>query len=102
MAWSRDNWLKVLAIAMALGALAPVPYYAYFQLMNWVVVVAALMTAWQAYRQNTFWIVWLFALVAVVFNPLAPLYLQADVWRIADIIAAALFVLSFFLVRTKK
>ena len=101
-AWLQDNWLKLLAIAMALGALAPVSYYAYFQLMNWVVVGAALMTAWQAYKQKSLWIVWLFALVAVVFNPLAPLYLQADIWRIADVVVAALFVISFFLVKPKN
>ena len=100
--WIQDNWLKLLAIALALGALAPIPYYAYFQLMNWVVVGAALMTAAQAYKQNKLWLVWLFVLVAVVFNPVAPLYLAADMWRVADMVVAALFVISFFLVKPKN
>lgn len=100
--WLRDNWLKIVAILFVLGALAPVPYFAYYQLMNWVVVGAALMTAWQAYKQNSVWIVWLFVLVAVVFNPVAPLYFRADVWQAADITVAALFVISFFLVKPKS
>ncbi len=101
-AWIRDNWLKVIAIGLALGALAPVPYFAYFQLMNWIVVGAALMTVLQAYKQNSLWIVWVFAFVAVIFNPVAPLYFSPDVWRIADITVAALFALSFFLVKPKS
>lgn len=100
--WMQDNWLKVLAIAMALGALAPIPYFAYFQLMNWVVVGAALMTALQAYKQKSIWLVWLFVLVAVVFNPVAPLYLSAEIWRYVDLVAATLFAISFFLVKPKK
>ena len=99
--WIQDNWLKLLDIALALGALAPIPYYAYFQLMNWVVVGAALMTAWQAYKLGKLFPAWLFVLVAVVFNPLAPFYFSADVWRIADVVVAALFLVSFFLIRPK-
>ena len=100
--WAQDNWLKVLAIAMALGALAPVPYFAYFQLMNWIVVGAALVTAYHAYKQKSDWLVWLFVLVAVVFNPLAPFYFSAEFWRYVDVAAALLFVLSFFLVKRAK
>src|SRR3990167_2032110 len=99
--WIYDNWLKVIAIGLALGALAPVPYFAYFQLMNWIVIGAALMTALQAYKQNSAWIAWLFALVAVIFNPVAPLYFSPDVWRIADVTVAVLFIVSFFLVKPK-
>lgn len=100
--WLQDNWLKVLAIALALGALAPIPYFAYFQLMNWVVVGAALVTAWQAYKLNKLWLTWIFALVAVVFNPLAPFYFSGDVWRFTDIVVSLLFVASFFLVKPTK
>lgn len=102
MTWIQNNWLKLLAIVFALGALAPIPYFAYFQLMNWIVVGAALMTALHAYKERSTWIAWVFVLVAVVFNPLAPLYLSADIWRVADIVVAILFVLSFFFVGTKK
>jgi len=101
MTWVRDNWLKVVAILFVLGALAPIPFYAYYQLMNWIVVGAALMAAWQAYKQNSLWLVWLFLLVAVIFNPLAPFYFSADMWRIVDIVAAVLFAISFFLIRPR-
>ena len=100
--WIQDNWLKVVAIFFALGALAPIPYFAYYQLMNWIVVGAALMTTLHAYQQKSPWIAWLFALVAVIFNPLAPLYFPTNVWHIADVVVAILFVASFYYIGTPK
>lgn len=96
-----NHWLKLLAIVLLLGALGNFPFV-YYQLMNWVVVGAALVTVQQAYQRNITALGWLFALVAVVFNPLAPLYLKADVWHIADIVAAVLFVISSAFITSKK
>jgi FtsH-binding integral membrane protein len=98
--WLSNNWLRVLAIIMIAGAFLSFPF-AYYQLMNWVVAIAALMTAKQAREGgNTFWI-WLFAFVAVVFNPITPLYFRTDVWQIADIIAIVIFAVSFYTVRRR-
>lgn len=96
-----NHWLKLLAIVLLLGALGSFPFV-YYQIMNWVVVAAALVTVQQAYQRNMTALGWVFALVAVVFNPLAPLYLRADVWRIADVAAAVLFVISFAFITAKK
>lgn len=96
-----NHWLKLLAIILLLGALQTFPFV-YYQIMNWVVVGASLVTIQQAYQRNLTPLGWLFALVAVVFNPLAPLYLRADVWHIADIAAAVLFIISFAFITTKK
>ena len=95
-----SHWLKLIAIAMLIGALWNFPFV-YYQLMNWVVVGASLVTVEQAYQRKNATLAWLFALVAVVFNPLAPLYLRADVWHVADITASVLFVISFFFI-TKR
>ncbi|MBL8031747.1 MAG: hypothetical protein JNK33_05500 [Candidatus Doudnabacteria bacterium] len=96
-----NHWLKLLAVVLLLGALGSFPFV-YYQLMNWVVVGASLVTVQQAYQRNMTALGWVFALVAVVFNPLAPLYLRADVWQVADLTAAALFAVSFFLITSKK
>lgn len=96
-----NHWLKLLAVLLLLGALGSFPFV-YYQLMNWVVVGASLVTVQQAYQRNMTALAWVFGLVAVVFNPLAPLYFRADVWQIADLTAAGLFVLSFFLITTKR
>lgn len=99
MKWIEYNWLKLVAVLMLAAALMPVPYYAYYQLMNWVVVGAALMSALQAQHNGKNWTAWLFILVAVVFNPVDSLHLRADVWQVADIIAASLLVCALFIAR---
>jgi hypothetical protein len=101
MTWIKQYWLQVLAIVALLGALGAWPF-AYYQLMNWIVLGAALSTAWMAYQRKQEAVAWLFLAVAVVFNPLAPLYLGPAVWKIADCIAAALFALSFLLLPMRK
>jgi hypothetical protein len=98
--WFKNHLLKLAAIIMSLGALANFPY-AYFQLMNWVVTIASIQIIYQAHRQDRIFLVWLFGFTAIVFNPLAPLYLRADIWQGVDILAAALFVISVFLFRDR-
>jgi len=99
-AWLRQHWLSLLAIVLLLGALAPLPYV-YYQIMNWVVAIAALRIAYHGYKYNE-WLLWPFVAVAIVFNPIAPLYFTALVWQIADVVVALLFVASFFVWRTVR
>ncbi len=98
----NNSWLKIVAIAMLLGAIASYfsamftfPY-AFYQFMNWAVAGAALIIVWQSYKMQKSLSMWLFALVAVVFNPIAPIYLGAFAWQIADIVVVVLFLISFF------
>jgi len=105
--WTQHNGLKVLAIAMLVAVLASslsyigVLPFAFYQLMNWVVVAAAILTAYQAYKERNYWLVAVFALVAIVFNPVAPLYFTPQIWQITDAVAALLFVGAFFVLKTK-
>jgi FtsH-binding integral membrane protein len=103
----NDNWLKLVAIVMLLGAIASyfgawfTRPYAYYQMMNWVVVSAALMAVWQSYKMGKQFPVWLFALVAVVFNPITQIYLSAFTWQVANIVVIVLFLISFFAMRER-
>ena len=99
--WLKQNWLSVLAIVLALLALGTFPYV-YYQIMNWVLVFAALTVAWRAKKMQKELIMWLFVAVAVVFNPITPLYLRQDIWRALDIVVAVLFVYSFVFFKTAR
>jgi len=94
--WVKANWLSVVAIIMVLVATREVPYFAYYQITNWVVVGAALMAAWRAYKQGAEWVSWLMAAVIIVFNPIAPLYLTPQAWRIVDVAGAIVLASTFF------
>lgn len=104
--WLSFNWLKLVAILALLGVVILEKFltlpFAYYQLMNWLVVGASVVVAWQAREQKKDWLMWLFLFVAVVFNPFAPLYLTQTIWRYVDIAVAVLFVASFFLMKEKR
>lgn len=99
--WLAHNWLQVLAIIFLLGAFANIAVYAYFQAMNWIVMGAALMSAYNAKRLGIRWAMWFFVVLAILFNPVAAIYLSADQWLIADRIAILVFLVSFFVIRKK-
>lgn len=101
---SNEKLLKGLAVVLVLGAIQTYQTlpYAYFQIMTWAVCTAAIVAAIEAYRSGNRATLWLFGVLAVVFNPIAPVYLSQYAWRIADIIAAIIFTGSFFQVKIGK
>ncbi len=101
MKWLAFNWIKLFAIALLIGALFSVPYFAYYQFTNWVAVIAALITAQQAHVNGRAVFMWLFIFTAVIFNPIAPFHFRTDVWQIADIVVVLLFIISFFFIKQK-
>jgi hypothetical protein len=46
--------------------------------------------------------VWLFGLIAVLFNPLIPFYLGKSIWQKADVIVSIIFIISTFIVRENQ
>ncbi len=100
--WIDRHGLKVFAIVLLLGALTNIPYAAYFQIMNWVTALAAVQVAYRGYRDGKSWATWLFGAVAILFNPIAPIYLRNDIWQIADVVVAVLMLASIFLMKKKQ
>jgi hypothetical protein len=95
--WLGTHWLTIMAMCAIGGALYnPSLPFAYFQLMNWAVLGATLLIALNA--RNTA-AMWLFIIIAVIFNPIAPLFFRADIWQIVDIVAIFCLFVSFFIER---
>ena len=86
---------KIIVILMLLWALADNPYY-YYQILRWVVCGVAGYSAYLAYKQsNKIW-VWILAVTAIVFNPIAPFYLTREIWSVLNIIASVIIFASVF------
>lgn len=97
--WISRHGLKLIAAIMLVGALAGsayLPYY-YYQLTNWATTGAAIIAVMQARREGRMLVVWLFVLLAVAFNPIAPLYLDQIVWHYLDVIGTALLLFALLL-----
>lgn len=79
-----------IAALMLLGALGSGPY-AYYTLLPWVTCSAAVIFALSGYSSGKVWAAWVFGFIAILFNPIAPVYLSRQVWQPIDIGAAILF-----------
>jgi hypothetical protein len=78
---------------MLIAAIGRWPY-GYYMLLRVVVFAAGLLIAaliYQRMKQVTIW-VGLFAIMAIVFNPIIPVHLTRGVWSILNLAAAGIFV----------
>ena len=81
----------IVAAVILFGALGDWPY-GYYQLIRWITCGAAVWVAVLAYGWEKNWATVVFAIVAVLFNPLVPIHLSRDLWQPIDVICAVLFV----------
>jgi hypothetical protein len=93
---SRPHLIPALAAAvLLLVALGEHPY-GFYTFLRWAVTVAALVVAWESAAQ---WATWVFVGIAILFNPIAPVYLDRETWRPIDVARAVIFVVSVALER---
>ena len=80
----------ILSAAALLAAILPLPY-GYYTFLRLFIALAAVYVAYAGYRVGVLWLVLLFACLAVLFNPLAPVYLSKGVWQPINAGAAMAF-----------
>lgn len=83
----------MIPAAFLLFALIPDLPYGYFQVLRWVVCLFAVYTASQ-YRAGA--LAMLFGLIAILFNPLAPIHFEREVWMLIDLACAGVFLFPVF------
>jgi len=82
-------------------AIAKLPY-GYYILLRWVVTISALFSAWVAYNsEDKFW-PFLMGGIAILFNPIIPVYLTKEIWVVIDFIIAIVFLISILTGKSKS
>ena len=82
--------LSIIAGAMLLLAILSIWPYAYYQLLRWVVCGVAVYNAYSAYNlQKENW-VFMMGAIAILFNPISPIFLDKEMWIILDIVAGVI------------
>lgn len=81
-----------VAALLFLGAL-PMPY-GYYMLLRFIACGAFAYACLIAYRLRMNALPWIYGLLAVVFNPIAPIRLSKGTWMVVDIIAGATLILT--------
>lgn len=103
MKLNNKNILTLVASGMLFVALFSGLPYGYFTMMRFVVCAVGIYLAYKIYEENkeSLW-VWAFGFVAVLFNPIIPIYLKRAQWEVIDLIVGAFFLVSIFLVKNKN
>jgi len=82
-------WIAPIVI-MAIGFL-PMPY-GYYNLSRLVVCVCAIYFAYQLFQKEEKTFVWVFGFLAVLYNPIIPIYLyDKEIWMVVNIITGIVF-----------
>ena len=84
-----NNLNKIVAVLLLI-ALLPLPYF-YYQLLRIVVIVAAAIYAYKFYKDNQMAKVITFGIIALIWNPIFPIYMDKSAWMILDIVGAVVF-----------
>jgi len=86
---------------MALIAITDLPY-GYFTLMRLVVCATAIFVIVIAARSSQTWGIWLFGIIAALFNPLIPVHLTKGLWRPIDFLTAVALVVAGFTIKRRE
>lgn len=68
---------------------------AYYQILRWIVCICSAILAYKNFIFGSKLFI-LYTFIAILFNPVAPIYLGKSLWKITDIITAIAFLHAFF------
>ena len=103
MKLNNKNILALIASGFLFFALSSGLPYGYFTLMRFVVCSISIYLAYKAYEEDkeSLW-VWALGFVAVLFNPIFPIYLKRVQWEVIDLWTGVFFMVSVFFLKTKN
>ncbi len=90
------KYLLLLCSGLLLFALAslPIGYYTFLRIVVSIVAIVIVVTEFE--NGFNFWVI-TFGIIAILFNPLIPIYLNnKDAWIPIDILAAIIFLFKSF------
>ena len=85
----RKNLAAGIATAFLLLALLEGWPYGYFTLLRFVVCIAMVLIAYLSYQEKREGWTWSFVVIAILFNPIVPIYLAREAWWFIDLVVAA-------------
>lgn len=92
---------SIIVTILLLIAIFPIEEYSYYILLRWVVCLAAIYFCYYYYKEKIIGWAWIMGIIAIIFNPLIPLYLKKGIWAVLDFITAIIFVKTIFIFKKK-
>lgn len=93
-------WICLVPISLMLIGMTGMPI-GYYTLVRIVVCLVSCLFCYSSYKndERAGFVSILFALIAVLFNPIFPIYLNREAWTVLDIVVSALFAIRYFIMR---
>lgn len=92
---------RIISVVLLIVAIPELPY-GYYVFLRWVVCASSGFTAFVSSKlEKRFWMI-LYGLIAILFNPIVPIYLEKEIWVVIDIIIAIVIGISLFTVKRIK
>ena len=88
----------VIIAFLLLIAIFPLPY-GYYIFLRLVTCGMAAFIAFIAHGWGIKWVMWVFILIAILFNPIVPIHLTKEIWQFIDIVCAIIFGISVFVLK---
>jgi hypothetical protein len=95
------NILSTISLIILLLAIPPIWPYAYYQILRWIITGSALFILYITYYLEKHTWIWIMAIIAILFNPIAPIYFSKETWVSIDLIASIIFLVSIFKIESK-
>ena len=90
--------ISVVMLFLAVPSLFP---YGYFQILRWIVTGTAIYSGYISYKLDYKAWVWIMAIIAILFNPIAPIHLDKGLWVMIDTVTAVLMFISLRFIKMK-
>lgn len=87
---------RLIASAMLFLAVANLPY-GYYRFLRIVITLIAGVSAYNSYKKENYILFIAFLGIAILFNPIFPIYLSKDIWVPIDVITGLFFGITAFL-----
>lgn len=99
---SKKNLALIISSILLFTALINGLPYGFFTFLRFVIFVIASYIAWMAYDEQKEGWVWIFLIIAILFNPFIPIYLKRDIWKIIDLMTGIFLMAAIFILKFKK
>jgi len=66
----------------------------FYTLLRWVTCIVFVYSAVTAFRSKRVAWTWIFGILAALFNPIAPVYLQRNTWHVIDCFAIGVMIIA--------
>jgi hypothetical protein len=85
------NFIFIVAAFLFIGAL-PLPY-GYYMLLRFIACGAFIWATYISYERNNSILPWVFAILAILFNPIIKIHFSKEIWAMIDV-CSGIFLLA--------